>query len=812
MAHRRLISFPPRDSVTPGASPELVPRWHPDFPTQVSDFQGFVTQIVELAKILTGANGSAIAFRSGEETICRARSGEGGPPVGASVESTSGISKQCLDSGASLSCEDIANDGRVDTEICQAVGIRAVAVVPIYSAGSISGILEVFSRTPGVFRDQHLKMLQQLADLVGSAASAPAVEPTPAIERVEPPVKPSRVVAPLAPGHAVNFLLKRESVSRAFFGNLAAVVSRSQRTPLSIRELGWSDVLIESPLPWNRFFQSVFLHVAVVVIGLGLAAIWPRELTIVQRPLREARITYYPPTFAARDASPVVPRASRRRSTAPSVAKNVEKNNEQNSEPNREPIHVSAGRRTLVAPAPQAPNVALGHYSKPAFGTGRSVLPAPPDVYAAQTRAAGGPSLAAVAPPPEVSGGSRSRGLNGPGVTVVQPSPDLAGETSRGRVGTAAPLAGGSIGASGISVVPPPPSINDHAALTSGARGANGSVQVVGPPPSVQAGASLGGRGSSYSLGTGGSQVVPPSPSMDGTGNSRSGARGNAIVAGGSQVVPPPPSVQGGANYGGTGRANSLNSGAQAVPPPPSVEGAGGTGSGGTGLGSRRGDPFSNGGSGVVGPAPSLEGQGNSRAGGNGNGLAGAGPGGDSALAPAAGQGNGSGTNSTSNGGNAGASSGTAAANAGSESSPAVKTPAEAEHNSPVQDVQLRVISVAWSPPRSSYFSNYEVFIAEKMAATGKPQLIKLVYVFLPYQRRLSEFGFDNSKVRKLRVTRDATCDESLMQMQWPESDKGPSGPGNPGKPPSNAADRNNALPCYRTTADDYRRAVSRSK
>src|SRR6185369_2537844 len=381
------------------------------------------------------------------------------------------------------------------------------------------------------------------------------------------------------------FLLKRESVSRAFFGNLAAVVSRSQRTPLSIRELGWSDVLIESPLPWNRFFQSVFLHVAVVVIGLGLAAIWPRELTIVQRPLREARITYYPPTFAARDASPVVPRASRRRSTAPSVESKSEKNTEKISEP----IHVSAGRRTLVAPAPQAPKVALGRYSKPAFGTGTSVLPAPPDVYAAQSRAANGPGLAAIAPPPEVSGGSRSRGINGPGVTVVQPSPDLAGETSRGRAGTAAPLAGGSTGASGISVVAPPPSINDHAALTSGARGANGSVQVVGPPPSVQAGASLGGRGSSYSLGTGGSQVVPPSPSMDGTGNSRSGARGNAIVAGGSQVVPPPPSVQGGANYGGTGRANSLNSGAQAVPPPPSVEGAGGTGSGGTGVGSRRG-------------------------------------------------------------------------------------------------------------------------------------------------------------------------------------------------------------------------------
>jgi hypothetical protein len=523
---------------------------------------------------------------------------------------------------------------------------------------------------------------------------------------------------------------------------------------------------------------------------LGLATIWPRELTIVPRPLRDAQITYYPPTFAARDASPSVSKA-RRMQAPPSSFRT-----------NSDPIHVAAGKGTLVAPAPEAPNLTIGHYRKPALGTGASVLPAPPDVYAAQSRAARGPSLAVIAPPPEVGGSSGSRKLNGPSAGVVPPSPDLAGERRGGRANTAAPLAGGSTGASGISIVPPPPSITDHAALTSGPRGTNAGVQVVGPPPSVQAGAKLGGRGTSYSLGTGGSQVVPPSPSLEGTGNSRSGPQGNAVADGGSQVVPPPPSVQGGANYGGTGRANSLTAGSQAVPPPPAVDGGGGAG--GTSLGSRRGDSLANGGAGVVEPAPTLDGQGNSRAGGQGNSVASTGA--DTALPPASGQGgNGSGSNAAANAGPANSG--------GNETSSASKTQAGADQtNSTVQDVQLRVISVAWSPPRSSYFSNYEVFIAEKMTAKGEPQLIKLVYVFLPYQRRLSDFGLDNSKIRKLRVTRDATCDESLMQMQWPESEKGPSGPGNPGKPPSNAADRNNALPCYRTTADDYRRAISRSR
>jgi len=123
------------------------------------------------------------------------------------------------------------------------------------------------------------------------------------------------------------------------------------------------------------------------------------------------------------------------------------------------------------------------------------------------------------------------------------------------------------------------------------------------------------------------------------------------------------------------------------------------------------------------------------------------------------------------------------------------------------------VITLAWAPPRSSYFSNFEVFIAEKWLNKEELQFIKLVYVFLPYQRRLSEYGSDALKIRRLRVTRDSTCDESLMQMMWPEDENGPTGlhPLADART-SPSTDRNDVLPCYLTTADDYRRAVSPSR
>lgn len=129
------------------------------------------------------------------------------------------------------------------------------------------------------------------------------------------------------------------------------------------------------------------------------------------------------------------------------------------------------------------------------------------------------------------------------------------------------------------------------------------------------------------------------------------------------------------------------------------------------------------------------------------------------------------------------------------------------------QDLPLRVIGLVLALPGSSYFSNYEVFVAERRLSKGEMQLIKLVYVSLPYQRRLSEYGFNNSKVLKLRVTRDRTCDETLLQMTWPEADQthspAQSATDSLGLTPD---DRNSRLPCYRTTADDYRKALERAR
>ena len=135
---------------------------------------------------------------------------------------------------------------------------------------------------------------------------------------------------------------------------------------------------------------------------------------------------------------------------------------------------------------------------------------------------------------------------------------------------------------------------------------------------------------------------------------------------------------------------------------------------------------------------------------------------------------------------------------------------AEAASEPATEEMPLRLIGLAMALPNSTYFSNYEVYIAERRLRKNLTELVKLVYVYLPYQRRLSDYGVDNSKVYKLLVSRDRSCDESLMQMTWPEGDPHPDLHNAADAPGLSAEDKKSMLPCYRTTADDYRKAISR--
>ena len=122
------------------------------------------------------------------------------------------------------------------------------------------------------------------------------------------------------------------------------------------------------------------------------------------------------------------------------------------------------------------------------------------------------------------------------------------------------------------------------------------------------------------------------------------------------------------------------------------------------------------------------------------------------------------------------------------------------------KEVSVNFVGLALSLPSSSYFASHEVFIAEERLHS-QSRLIKLVYEFLPYQERLSDYGPDYPDVDKLRVTRDPSCDESLPQVMTAMTKSSHAVTDRLQEHLNSAGLQAGKLECYRTTADDYRRA-----
>lgn len=128
------------------------------------------------------------------------------------------------------------------------------------------------------------------------------------------------------------------------------------------------------------------------------------------------------------------------------------------------------------------------------------------------------------------------------------------------------------------------------------------------------------------------------------------------------------------------------------------------------------------------------------------------------------------------------------------------------------EQARVRLVALALADPRSSFFSSHEVFIAEREMGREEWSLFKLVYAFLPYQPRLSEWGLDYWTVHEVVVTRDPSCDQTISEMRaarWQQPDRLQlNWRYSSHSPIPDLERRHGRLPCYVTSAEDYGKAV----
>jgi TPR repeat protein len=128
-----------------------------------SNLDAALQLIAERSRIFTNANGCAIALSDNDDVVCRASAGDA-PPIGATLDVSSGFSGYCARTGYLQRCDDAETDLRVDRESCRSLGVRSVIAVPIRLGETVIGLLEVFSPKPHAFNDRHGTILQRLSD------------------------------------------------------------------------------------------------------------------------------------------------------------------------------------------------------------------------------------------------------------------------------------------------------------------------------------------------------------------------------------------------------------------------------------------------------------------------------------------------------------------------------------------------------------------------------------------------------------------------------------------------------------------------
>lgn len=161
--HARVVHSPHPTVTVSGSSREIQPG--------EIDLEPAISVIAERAQALTGATGSAIALRHGDEIVCRARTGRTAPDLGVRLQTDSGISAECVRTGEVVLCNDAERNPRVDLASCRRLGARSILVAPLRHFRRTLGVFEVLSSAPYAFDNRDVATMQLLSSMMVAAIS-----------------------------------------------------------------------------------------------------------------------------------------------------------------------------------------------------------------------------------------------------------------------------------------------------------------------------------------------------------------------------------------------------------------------------------------------------------------------------------------------------------------------------------------------------------------------------------------------------------------------------------------------------------------
>jgi len=147
------------------------------------DLDGAMSLVVDSARDVAGAAGTAIGLLERDQLIYRAGSGCSATFPGSRVKASLTASASTEGSGEILRVENAQTDTRIQAAVCRQFGADALLILPIYHDRELGGVFEILFSEAHVFEDREVRTYRLMAALIEMAmARAFEVERNPKVE------------------------------------------------------------------------------------------------------------------------------------------------------------------------------------------------------------------------------------------------------------------------------------------------------------------------------------------------------------------------------------------------------------------------------------------------------------------------------------------------------------------------------------------------------------------------------------------------------------------------------------------------------
>jgi GAF domain len=133
------------------------------------DLDAVMPLVVDSARDLANAAGTAIGLFEGNQLVYRAGSGSSAANIGRRVKASLTLPPNAKSSREILRVEDAETDTRIEAAICRQFGAKSLLILPLYHQRALAGILEVLFGEAHIFQDREVRTYRLMAGLIESA-------------------------------------------------------------------------------------------------------------------------------------------------------------------------------------------------------------------------------------------------------------------------------------------------------------------------------------------------------------------------------------------------------------------------------------------------------------------------------------------------------------------------------------------------------------------------------------------------------------------------------------------------------------------